>query len=79
MRIVECKTSEKEFWELKCGDVFKVKLPFDEDEKILMKCREESTINAVDLETGILYTLGLSLECTLVDAALTIKPNLNLP
>ena len=73
MRIVEINASNMEFWELKWGDVFKVKL-LCEDERILMKCREENSTNAVDLETGILYYLAVDAECMLVDATLTIKP-----
>jgi len=76
MRIVELKVAEVEFWELHEGDVFKIKFPFDEDEKTLMKCKEESSINAVDLETGTLYYLGGDAGCELVDATLSIKPNL---
>lgn len=76
MRIVELKVAEVEFWELNEGDVFKIKFPFDEDEKTLMKCREDSSINAVDLETGTLYYLGADAGCVFVEATLSIKPAL---
>lgn len=76
MRIVELKVAEVEFWELDGGDVFKIKLPFDEDEKTLMKCVKEESTNAVDLETGILYTLAEDTKCMFVDATLSIKPSL---
>ena len=77
MRIVELTATRDEFWELNGGDVFKIKFPFDADEKILMKCEKESSANAVDLETGTLYTLAEDTECQYVDATLTIKPNLS--
>lgn len=78
MRIVEFKASKMEFWELEFGDVFKMKFPFDENESILMKCKEdEEEYNAVNLVTGTLYHLASDVECIFVDATLTIKPNLN--
>jgi len=73
MRIVEFKTSNMEFWELNSGDVFKINT-FDEGEKIMMKCVKENSANAIDLATGVLYTLAVDSECMLVDATLTIKP-----
>lgn len=76
MRIVELRVAEVEFCELNEGDVFKIKFPFDEDEKTLMKCKEENSTNAVDLETGTLYYLGEDTECVYVDATLSIKPHL---
>lgn len=77
MRIVELTVTKVEFWELNGGDVFKIKFPFDEDEKTLMKCEKEDSANAVDLETGILYTLAEDTQCQYVDATLSIKPNLS--
>ena len=77
MRIVELTVTTVEFWELSGGDVFKFKFPFDENETILMKCEKEDSVNAVDLETGSLYSLAEDAKCQYVDATLSIKPNLS--
>lgn len=73
MKIAELTVTKVEFWELDEGDVFKINT-FDGEEKIMMKCVKASSVNAIDLATGFLYTLADDSECMLVDATLTIKP-----